>query len=234
MPRSYVNFRKRSGGGQSGQKQQRTGRSTYSRNKFRSMVRKEVLRTTETKMKTQQLSSSNLYHNTWNVQGWLMNLQLGEGKDNRTGDEVYLKSIVTKIHINSKPDRQASMIRALLVRVPAADATAPADLFEGGSNGIINFVNTSECAILAQKMVRMQGDTVWRQGGSGVTTVQKDLNQCMTLSYNFKNAKTKYDGQYPKYWTVRLLVLAYDAHGTLTTDNIADYMCVSRLYFKDP
>ena len=114
------------------------------------MVRKELFRTTETKMLTQHTGPTNLYHNTWNQHNWLADIAQGDSKGNRSGDEVFLQTIVTKLHFNSKPDRQASMIRALLVRVPADKANASAStLFEGGANGILNFVNTSECAVLA-------------------------------------------------------------------------------------
>jgi hypothetical protein len=181
-------------------------------------------------MKTYYTGMQNLYHNSWFADNDMAYIAQGDGKEHRSGDEVFLQTMVTKVHINSKPDRQASMIRALLVRVPADKAATPAaDLFEGGTNGMINFVNTNECAILAQKIVRMQGTTVWDNG-----TVKKDLNQSIVLKANFKNQKTRYDGNYPKFFSVRLFLLAYDSHGTLTSDNIADYMMVSRLYFKDP
>lgn len=194
------------------------------------MVRKEVLRTTETKMKTLQTGSQTLNHNTWFSDSSMSYIAQGDGKDHRSGDEVFLQTMVTKVHINSKPDRQASMIRALLVRVPADKADTPAaDLFEGGTNGILNFVNTNECAILAQKIVRMQGTTIWDNG-----TVKKNLNQSIVLKANFKNQKVRYDHNYPKFFSIRLLLLAYDSHSTLLSDNIADYMMVSRLYFKDP
>jgi hypothetical protein len=227
----YVNFRKRTGGfAKRDAKRQRKSGLLGSSNNFRSLVRKELLRTTETKMKTYYTGMQNLYHNTWYSDDAMSYISQGDGKEHRGGDEVFLRMMVTKLHINSKPDRQASMIRALLVRVPADKGASPAaDLLEGGTNGILNFVNTNECAILAQKIVRMQGTTVWDNG-----TVKKDLNQSVVLKYNFKNQKTRYDGNYPKFFTIRLLVLAYDSHGTLTSDNIADFMMVSRLYFKDP
>lgn len=227
----YVNFRKRRGGfAKRDAKRQRKGGLLGNNTKFRSMVRKEILRTTETKMSTLYQLSTNLFHNTWDSQNGLIQLSQGDSKTQRNGDEVYLQSLVVKLHINSKPDRQATMVRALLVRVPADKATVSPDLlFEGGSNGILQFVNTSECAILSQKIVRMQGTTVWDAG-----TTKKDLNSKITLYYNFKNLKTKFDENYPKFFQVRLLVLAYDSHTTLTSDNIADYMLTSRLYFKDP
>jgi len=75
---------------------------------------------------------------------------------------------------------------------------------------------------------------VWRTGGSGVTTVQKDLAETCYLHASLSNIRTRYDSNKPKFFGIRLLILAYDAHGTLTTDNIADFEAVSRLYFKDP
>lgn len=182
-------------------------------------------------MKTQEQGVTSLYHNTWLSSYWLTYIQRSNAPEGRDGDEVFLQRLVTKVHINTKPDRQSMMVRAMLVRVPANHSTTVAtDLFEGGTNAILAFPKVNEMRILAQKVVKLQGDTVW----SSSDTTQKDLSATIVLNTSLGNRKTKYLDDYPKDYYIRLLVVAYDSHGTLTTDNIADMMVSSRIYFKDP
>lgn len=226
MPKRHGGFAKRDA------KRQRKAGLLGGSAKFRSAVRKEILRTTETKMRTQEQGLTSLYHNNWHSSYWVAAVQRGDQISQRDGDELFLQRIVTKLHINSKPDRQSIMIRALLVKVPSHSGTVAANtLFEGDSNVILGFPDTREVTVLAQKIVKLQGgSTVWNTADS----VQKDLSATVVLSANFYNRKVKYEGEYPRDFHVRLLVAAYDSHGSLTTDNIADYMASSRLYFKDP
>lgn len=197
------------------------------------MVRKEVLRTTETKVNSHAPTRVSLYHNVWGNQR-LLNITQGDGKDQMTGDEIFLQRVHCRIHINTKQDRPQVMIRAMLVRVPSDKLTASAvTLFEGSSNAMIAGPNLAEMAILTEKTIKLRGTSQWVVP-SGATTVGKDLADVITLSHSFGNKRTKYDGNYPKFAVYRLLIVAYDAHGTLTADNIADYECNVRTFFKDP
>lgn len=183
-------------------------------------------------MMTRDEGVRNLYHNTWDSANWMMALPQADGQGGRTGDEVFLQSLVVKMHFNSKPDRQSMTIRALLVKVPSHLSNTTANtLFLGSDNKILVFPDQRDMKVLAQKVVRLQGDTVWNSSD----TVQKDLSATMNLKANFYNSRTRYDAaNEPMDFQIRLLVVAYDSHGTLTTDNIADYMVTTRLYFKDP
>lgn len=213
-------------------KRQRKSGLLGSSAKFRSAVRKEILRTTETKMRTSVQGVTSLYHNTWNSSSWLMNLPKGDGQEHRDGDEVFLRQLVTKLHFNTKPDRQSMTIRAMLIQVPSHHASTSANaLFQATANLIIAFPDKRDMKVLAQKVVKLQGDTVWNSSD----TVKKDLSATIVLTANFHNRRVVYDSaDEPKDFAVRLLIAAYDAHGTLTTDNIADFMASSRLYYKDP
>lgn len=183
-------------------------------------------------MSTSSQSSTSLYHNSWYSSGTMLTLPQGNSVGARAGDEVFLQALVCKLHFNSKPDRQAQMIRAMLVKVPTEHATTAATaLFTGGSNNVLTFPDRREVQILDQKIVRMQGNTVWSTSNDDV---KKDLNATVVLKAKFYNARTYYDYTDPKHFRVRLLIVAYDSHGTLTTDNIADFEMCSRLYFKDP
>jgi len=200
---------------------------------MRSMVRKEILRTTETKVNTFSPTRTSLYHNVWGGQR-LLSIVQGDGKDQMIGDEIFLQSVHLRIHVNTKPDRPQVMIRAMLVRVPSDKHTAAAaSLFEGSTNAMLSGPNLAEMTIVAEKTIKLRGTSQWVVP-SGAATVGKDLADVITFSHNFGNKRTKYDSNYPKFGQMRLLIAAYDAHGTLTSDNIADYECNVRTFFKDP
>lgn len=232
----YTNFRKRTGGfAQRDAKRQRTGRSGYRKSNFRSLVRKEVLRTAETKVRTSYSTTTDLYHNSWYNGTGMMYVQQGDTMDTRSGDEIWPSFLHAKLSLNTKSDRPQVMFRCLLVKLPIAiQANSPSDWFQGSPNQLINFKDGKDITILAEKIVKCSGDSAWNSGGSGVTTHLKDMGAICELKYKFPAQKVTYDGSYPKYWNIRLLVLAYDAHGTLSTDNIADLEWCTRLYFKDP
>lgn len=206
----------------------------FSGRNMRSMVRKELLRTTETKMHTQFANTTNLNHNTWYYNGNCLAIVQGDGKNQMVGEEVFLRNMVVKMHFNTKPDRPQVMLRCMLVKIPAdKDTTNMNLLLEGSANGMIAMPNVTECSILTEKTVRMSGTSQYAlPSGSGI--VNKDLSQTCTLRYNFHDVKTKYDAGKPKFYNVRLAVVAYDAHNTLIQDTIADMQFTSRVFFKDP
>lgn len=200
----------------------------------RSLVRKELLRTAETKHSTLYINRANLSHNGWYYNNNMINISQGDGKDQMVGEEIFLRNLHVKLQFNSKQDRPQVMFRVLLLRVPAdKNTTAISDLFEGSSNAMISMPNVSEVKILAEKTVRMSGTSHWTYA-SGSTVVQKDMAQSCELSCSLGSLKTRYDAGLPKFFNVRLAVVAFDAHTTLTSDVVADFEFTSRVFFKDP
>ncbi len=57
-----------------------------------------------------------------------------------------------------------------------------------------------------------------------------------TLNKSWKVKKIKYDegGTAPKFKDIGFALVAYDAFGTLQTDNIASFAWNAKLSFKDP
>lgn len=200
----------------------------------RSMVRKELLRTAETKQNTLYINRANLQHNTWYYNNNMISIAQGDGHNQMVGEEIFLRNLVVKLQFNSKQDRPQLMFRVMLLRVPAdKNTTAIASLFEGSSNAMIALPTTSEVRILAEKTVRMRGSSHWTYA-SGSTVVQKDLAETCELSCSLGSLKTRYDAGLPKFFNIRLAIVAYDAHTTLTSDVVADFEFNSRVFFKDP
>ncbi len=202
------------------------------------MVRKELLRTCETKQRSSYITQQTLKHNTWYSNYGLLNLFEGTDRDNRTGEDVYLKALTIKMHFNTFSDRPQVMFRCMLVRVPTdKKGTTTDNLFQwaasaGATNYMLAFPHTDIVTVLAEKFVQIKGDSHWDNIG---TLVSKQMATTCVLSYNFKmGQRVKYYDNEPRDFSIRLLVLAYDAHGTLVSDNLATMETMFRLYFKDP
>lgn len=200
------------------------------------MVRKEILRTTETKQRTSYVSTTTLKHNSWYSNSTLITIYDGDGKDNKTGEDVFLKGLTAKMHFNTFPDRPQVMFRVMLVKVPKnKEAVSPNELFNPMSttatNYLLAFPHTDTVTVLQEKFVKVNGTSHWDATG---TLVSKKMGTTAVIKYDFKDVKTKYDGSAIKDYGVRLLVLAYDSHGTVSTDNLATMEMTHRLYFKDP
>ena len=63
-----------------------------------------------------------------------------------------------------------------------------------------------------------------------------ERSQLCTLRGTYKGKKIKYDegGTVPKFKSIGLCVVCYDAFGTLQTDNIASYAYNATVGFIDP
>ncbi len=63
-----------------------------------------------------------------------------------------------------------------------------------------------------------------------------ERSQLLTLNGSWKGKKITYDegGTVPKFKTLGLCVVCYDAFGTLQTDNIASYAYNAAIRFIDP
>lgn len=200
------------------------------------MVRKELLRTSETKQRTSYVSTTTLKHNTWYNNLYLMSLYHGDTRENMSGEDVFLKGLTVKMHFNTFSDRPQVMFRIMLVKTPKdKEFAAPNDLFNPMSttatNYLLAFPHTDIVTVLEEKFVKVNGTSHWDATG---TLVSKQMGTAAVITHDFKNAKTKYFGNAIKDYAIRLLVLAYDAHGTVSTDNLATMELTHRLYFKDP
>jgi hypothetical protein len=203
---------------------------------FRSMVRKELLRTSETKQRSSYVSTTTLKHNTFYSNPYTCTLYDGDTKENKSGEDVYLKALTVKMHFNTFADRPQVMFRILLIRTPKhKEFESPNNLFTPMSTTATNyylaFPHTDSVTVLQEKFVQINGTSHWDATG---TLVSKQMGTACVIKHDFKNQKVKYDGNAIKDFAIRLLVLAYDAHGTVSTDNLATMEHVHRLYFKDP
>lgn len=241
--------RKRSGYANSAKKRRVMRKRTYKSRVTRALprvVRSLVLKNTETKYNVNGYDNYQLYHNSGtqvagvNYLTYFSNLlstSVGTSQNTRIGDSVFGRFLSIKLWLSNKSDRPNVMYRIAVVSVPPDQLVGnPAGLFKGeAGNKIIDSINTDRYKIIYHKIVKSQANDYSLE--SGATLKEKSIYHKITIP--LKNRMIKYSldsGVTPSYQNncLSLMVLAYDATGTLTTDNIASYSMLYKFYFKDP
>lgn len=232
-------------------------KKAYRRKSFRGkgrlvkLIRSVSLKNTETKYNQHGAENIQLQHNggisnrvAFADGGGIINAlktSQGTGQNQRLGDEVFVKGIKFKFWLANKSDRTNVTYRIIVYTAPKDTyaAGAPANFWEGTvGNKLLDKINTDKYKILRQRMVYVGGE----QRAQTVTdsgVVGKEHTRLVSMWIPMKNKRIKYEsdgGEIPMYSQniIQVGVLAYDAFGTLTTDNIASFAYTSTMYFKDP
>lgn len=155
---------------------------------------------------------------------------LASSQINRIGDEIMLKNITVKLWVSNKADRPNVMYKAYLFWYDPDASLSDAYCFFSQQNKMLDRVNTEVLSIIDSKTI-FSGPSY-----SGNNDLLRERSQLCTLKGNYKGKKIKYDegGTVPKFKTIGLCVVCYDAYGTLQTDNIASYAYNATIGFIDP
>lgn len=219
-------------------------RTRRSKNKFARMVRAASLRNTETKYTVNAQADRQLYHNIgesaaggYTYLNNLLSTTVGNTQTTRIGDAVFGRYLKLKLWLSQKLDRPNVMYRIAILSVPPDQLTAnPSGLFRGEiTNKMIDSFNTDRYKVLWHKIIQPRpGDYSLE---SGATNKERSLYVPITIS--LKNREVRYSTDSGSVPTLQknclsLCLIAYDAQGTLTTDNIASFSVLSKFYFKDP
>jgi len=144
---------------------------------------------------------------------------------NRIGDEIVLKNINVRLWVSNKEDRPNVMYKAYLFWYDPDATLDDAYCYFTAQNKMIDRINTEVLSVIDSKTIF-----------SGPQYSAKERSQLMTLNGSYKGKKIKYDegGIVPKFKTIGMCVVCYDAFGTLQTDNIASYAYNCSIRFIDP
>lgn len=208
-------------------------------------IKSVSLSTSETKMSNHHVENIQLWHNRTNYRvGLLASTQgleapqgLQENSENRVGDEIIARGLKFKIWVSNKVDRPNILYKLFCFKYNT-DTTSMTDaIFWRGTDGdggdmnrMIDSSNPMRIKLLKSYKLK-----------SGPNYSIPDNGHEHSLLKEFyvplNNSKIKYrvdGGNRPRFTDVGFAIVAYDAFGTLATDNIASYAYAISLYFKDP
>lgn len=210
-------------------------------------IKRTIIKMSEPKNKSYSHGKIELYHNSGSpASGRILptSIQLdgvsqvpaqGDGDSARNGDQIYTKGISVRMLLGQKSDRMNVTFRVIVIRVtPQSEPTSVSNMFDNVTGNILlDYCNTDRFKVVYQKFIKK---TITPQ----LSPETPDDRREITHTHKFwiprrsllkfrDDGATEYAG-YRHY----MYVFAYDAYGTLNTDNIGYVQTVSNLYYADP
>lgn len=210
-------------------------RKSFMRRNIARIARSVVLRAAETKTKPHSWGKTELYHNSLSLVTELNQLQglPQQGNDDhaRNGDSILARGWKVRMLIGNKADRPNVTYRIVVVARTTPSTPGYSHIFNNVSgNGLLDNVDKDTNTILYQKYYKPnRGFIDTSETGAREFTIPFRFWLGRKKTYKFDSAG--YLSNDSKVW---LCVLAYDAYGTLTTDNIAYIQLWTDFIYKDP
>jgi len=204
-----------------------------------------VYNMSETKFKSLQAENEQLYHNVGRGAGGgyvaiasLLRTTDGATSITRIGDSVYAMRLSMKIWISTKSDRPNVMFRIFVIACPSNQSgiANPSGLFKGYSgNKMIDTINTDTYSVVYHRMLKITHGDSSLEGGAHLHENSKlvRINIKLNRKINYIVESGNGDVCKEKRDNLSLVIIPYDAYGTLVTDNIASYAYHSLFYYKD-
>jgi len=219
-------------------KMSRKPRAPFSRRQAKAVkkIAKSVAMTIpEKKVFTFRDENKQLIHNLPNYYASWLACKQGTADDNdggqsnlvRVGDEIYLKSINIRLWLSNKKDRPNVMYKIILFWYDAGATINNALVYFTQTNKMLDRYNTEQISIIDIKTIF---------SGPSYATTEQEHSYLATVKGSWKGKKITYNegGATPKKRDIGLAVVAYDAFGTLQTDNIASFAYDGKIVFQDP
>lgn len=132
----------------------------------------------------------------------------------RIGDELMLRNINIRFWLSNKDDRPNCMYKLYLFWYDSGMTLDDAYCYFTAGNKMLDRTNNENISVIDQQTIF-----------SGPQYTDKEHSYLCTLKASWKGKKITYDegGAIPKKRTLGTMVVAYDAYGTLQSDNIASY-----------
>lgn len=162
----------------------------------------------------------------------------GNGDQARNGDRIYASGFSLRVLFGQKRDRPNVTWRCAVVSVPKGTALTYATLLEAQTaNCLLDGWNTDLCTVLWQKYYKpaIPMDSYNTTAGGNVTA---SLEYTFVRKFWIKR-KMEYKFQTDGSLThndrdVHFVVFAYDAYGSLITDNIGYFQMWQKFCYRDP
>ena len=226
-------------------------RKAYARRKARrssaksltSQIKSISLSNSETKTAGLYENGLNLLHNTTRYVVNLLKTSQGDTANpgtvmyaNRIGNEVIARGLKIKLQFISDPTRPNLNVRWFVFRYEANQAPTDANFWVGTAgaggnmNRMLDYPDTRNVTVLKTGMIQNRNKLV-------PDTDQTVNNVYRDVWIPLRNRKVRYDAnnsEIPKYTTIGMAFVAYDANNSLQTDIIQYLSYTTRFYFKDP
>lgn len=211
------------------------------------LIKNVVLKNSETKNVPYSHGKIELYHNSGSpasgrilhssiqLDGAAMNPSQGTDDDNRIGNSINVRGVKVRMLLGQKDDRMNVTFRIVVIKVtPQQEPSAVNQMFDDVSGNImLDSLNTDRFKVVYSKFIKSH---ISPQLGTGASSEQKEFTRIWRFYLRTPRKIDFRDPSSNEYSGFRhyMYVFAYDAYGTLITDNIGYVQTYTNLYFKDP
>ncbi len=146
----------------------------------------------------------------------------------RIGDQISLKNVNIRFWLSNKLDRPNVIYKGVLYWYPIGLNPGDSEVYKTQTNKVLDRYNNKTISIIDTFIVK--------PGPMFLNGTEKfEHSYLATLNKSYKNKKVSYDNNTTRAKGMELgfAVVAYDAYGTLQTDNIASFAYNCQLTFQD-
>ena len=207
------------------------------------LIKRTVLKKVEGKEKHVDMGKNEVYHNcfysgtpintglVWPLNASTVMPTQGVSENQRVGDQIYMSGYKIKMLIGQKADRPNINWRWLVVSVPKGSGITYANWFKAlTSNILLDDVNSD--------FVKTHASGIWRPNEAGLVGGLADeytFTKKLWIPYKKLLKYGPGDGVNTHNDNdLYFVLMAYDAFGSLITDNIGYVQSSSTLYYRDP
>lgn len=213
--------------------------NTMNMRRFRKNIRRIVNKGKEMHFVDFNLGKIELYHNSYSTPFNCLRHQLnnvvclppqGDGDSNRTGNDIIARGISFKVMLGCKQDRHNTTFRVMVIRTTKGyNISSYTSVYDNQTGNImLDAADKDRVKVLLDKKVHYKPINP-SPDGKEITIFRKYWIP-HKATYKFYDDGTQ-DNSYP--YDIHVIIMAYDAYGSLTTDNIGYAQLWSRFYFKD-
>jgi len=209
---------------------------TYASKKFVKAVKKITLKVAEPKKVSYNRGHVEFYHN---LPQYVLKLNLpagnptqGLGDNMRVGDQINTSGYTVRLLIGQKAARPNVTFKIWFIKVPQSTTFSYASWFDPvTNNSLLDDINEDLCTVVKTVTYRPNQASLAGTGGLEYTFAKKLWIPYRKL-VKFAPANAAITTSDPM--DLVMIVTAYDAYGTLQTDNIGYMQIVSSLHYRDP
>jgi len=210
-----------------------TKKARKSKANFAKRVKSVMLRVAEPKRCNSSITKTEMYHNSYVY--FLMNdsgrMPAQSTYDaGRIGDQINMTSWYIRLVIGQKADRPNVTFRWLVVSVPKGSAYSYGQWFTATTaNILLDDPNKDFVKVLKSGYWKPHNGSMDNAADEYVFAKRIYLARKKLIKFGPADAATTHNDD-----DVYFLLGAYDAYGTLVTDNIAYYQANSEINYRDP